>query len=473
MKNRILGFFLVAIVLFSMNSTIAYACDEQQTNTHLAQLLFGVNAARWKYNEKYLMLEKALYLCSEQADGLGQDKLDYLKNHKVSGLPSLSSINVTSDQLLECSHNSWKHAVAEAEEKQNGRREILINTVDSVFGSTFLESILGTNKAKYSNFAALLYYMHILFDYMADDVIEHTIVIKGNTIPAFAGVREVEINGNVPQFTIQEKRKPDSFPDYSNRDYLGRSGVAFIKLSSEMMPKTETKAKDSQTFAQMEYPDIISTKQLYNRCHLIAHQLAGNDTAENLITGTRYMNDTMTKYENKVAQYIKNKQNHVLYKATPVYYANNILATGVQLEAYSIEDNGKLQFNVFCYNVQPGIHINYLNGESEVADKLYNARDVLPFAIEGANDAKPDLIFEIDRLLKTLFDEEDRRMGYSIFREQFTAIALEARNNSYYQNRNPQNYIREKEIQHKYFQTLKACVPLLLEKESFFNAVFK
>ncbi len=120
----------------------------------------------------------------------------------------------------------------------------------------------------------------------------------------------------------------------------------------------------------VKYPGIVEGNYLYNRCHLIGYQLAGENANEkNLITGTRYMNvEGMLPFENKVADYIeKNPNNHVLYRVTPVFYENNLLASGVQIESYSIEDNGKgICFNVYIYNVQPGIKIDYATGKSEL-----------------------------------------------------------------------------------------------------------
>lgn len=116
--------------------------------------------------------------------------------------------------------------------------------------------------------------------------------------------------------------------------------------------------------------DIVDGKYLYNRCHLVAYQLAGeNANPQNLITGTRYLNvEGMLPFENKVSEYVKSTRNHVLHRVTPVYENNNLLANGVIIEAYSIEDNGEgICFNVFCYNIQPGIIINYLTGESQLA----------------------------------------------------------------------------------------------------------
>jgi DNA-entry nuclease len=153
--------------------------------------------------------------------------------------------------------------------------------------------------------------------------------------------------------------------------------VAFANICKEIMP-AETEQRESISsvndlsgWVQKRYDNIIKDKYLYNRCHLIGWQLAGeNANKQNLITGTRYLNtDGMLPFENKVANYIKsNENNHVLYRVTPIYDGNNLLASGVEMEAWSVEDNGEgICFNVYCYNVQPGIEIDYKTGDSSVS----------------------------------------------------------------------------------------------------------
>ena len=119
----------------------------------------------------------------------------------------------------------------------------------------------------------------------------------------------------------------------------------------------------------VRYDDLITTKYLYNRCHLIAFQLAGENANEkNLITGTRYMNEEMIPYENQVADYVREPGNHVLYRVTPLFEGENLLATGVEMEAFSVEDDGEgISFHIFIYNVQPGVEIDYATGESKRA----------------------------------------------------------------------------------------------------------
>ena len=188
-------------------------------------------------------------------------------------------------------------------------------------------------------------------------------------IPEYNGEAYIYLNDNVPEFTDEEK-STQVFESYSNLDSLGRCGVAFANVSKETMP-TEDRGSIGQVkpsgWHTVKY-DIVSGKYLYNRCHLIGYQLTGeNANEQNLITCTRYMNaTTMLQFEDEVAAYVKETGNHVLYRVTPYFEGENLVATGVQMEAYSVEDNGELQFNVFVYNVQPGIKIDYATGDSSL-----------------------------------------------------------------------------------------------------------
>ena len=195
---------------------------------------------------------------------------------------------------------------------------------------------------------------------------------KLENIPQYSGDNYVIINNNEPNFT-EENIKSNSFEKYSSLDLLGRSGVAFAKINKDMMPTEERESigmiKPSG-WHTVKY-DIVDGKYLYNRCHLIGYQLTGENANEkNLITCTRQMNTSgMLEFENKVAKYIRETNNHVLYRVTPIYEKNNLLATGVQIEALSVEDSGKgTKFNVFVYNAQDGIEINYQTGESKLSD---------------------------------------------------------------------------------------------------------
>ena len=189
-------------------------------------------------------------------------------------------------------------------------------------------------------------------------------------IPKYSGTAFVVINNNIPSFNSSEL-STIGYERYSPLDSKGRCGVAIASCGKEIMPKEgEERGSISNIkpsgWIQAKYSGI-SGGYLWNRCHLIGWQLsAENANKQNLITGTRYMNiNGMLQFENMVADYIKETNNHVAYRVTPIYKGNNLVASGVQIEAYSIEDNGDgICFNVYCYNVQPGITINYATGES-------------------------------------------------------------------------------------------------------------
>ncbi|MBR6551873.1 MAG: DNA/RNA non-specific endonuclease [Clostridia bacterium] len=197
--------------------------------------------------------------------------------------------------------------------------------------------------------------------------------VSSSDIPTYSGNAYVAINNNQPNFSSKELTT-SAYEHYSNLDGLGRCGVAIASCGKEIMPKDGEQRKSISNikptgWVQAQY-DCVSGKYLYNRCHLIGWQLsAENANNKNLITGTKYLNTSgMLPFENMVADYIDETNNHVAYRVTPVYKGNNLVASGVQIEAYSIEDNGDgICFNVFCYNVQPGVTIDYLTGASYLA----------------------------------------------------------------------------------------------------------
>lgn len=190
-------------------------------------------------------------------------------------------------------------------------------------------------------------------------------------VPAFSGAPYVEIDGNQPAFSEAE-RTAESFETYSTLDELGRCGPAFACIGQDLMP-TQERESISQVrptgWQNAEY-DFVDGGYLYNRCHLIGFQLTGENANErNLITGTRYMNvEGMLPFENMVADYVRETGNHVLYRVTPVFEAEELVARGVQMEAWSVEDEGDgVCFNVYVYNSQPGVEIDYKTGESRAA----------------------------------------------------------------------------------------------------------
>ena len=191
-----------------------------------------------------------------------------------------------------------------------------------------------------------------------------------SNVPQYSGNSYVVLNNNKPNFTDEDYLK-GSFEEYSELDTLGRCGVAYANVSVDTMP-TEERGSIGQIkpsgWHTVKY-DIVSGKYLYNRCHLIGYQLTGeNANPKNLITCTRSMNtEGMLEFENQVADYVKETNNHVLYRVTPIFEKNNLLASGVQIEASSVEDRcGDICFNVYVYNVEDGIKIDYFNGESSL-----------------------------------------------------------------------------------------------------------
>jgi len=189
-----------------------------------------------------------------------------------------------------------------------------------------------------------------------------------SSIPKYDGSYYVAINNNIPYFT-ESDLTTSAYEKYSNLDRLGRCGVASACVGIEIMP-TEERGSIGQVkpsgWQTVKY-DIVSGKYLYNRCHLIGYQLTGENANEaNLITGTRSMNvDGMLLFENMVADYVKETGNHVLYRVNPIFEGNNLVASGVTMEGYSVEDDGDgICFNVYVFNAQPGIEIDYSNGNS-------------------------------------------------------------------------------------------------------------
>ena len=188
-----------------------------------------------------------------------------------------------------------------------------------------------------------------------------------NNIPDYTDKIYVEINNNEPYFS-KEENTTKVFENYSKLDNKGRCGVAYANICKELMPKAgQTRESINQVKPTGWMQTKVNGEYIYNRCHLIGYQLAAeNANEQNLITGTRYFNvEGMLPFENKVAEYINsNQNNHVLYRITPVFKGDNLLSTGVEMEAYSVEDNGKgVKYNVFVYNVQPGATIDYSTGK--------------------------------------------------------------------------------------------------------------
>ena len=189
-----------------------------------------------------------------------------------------------------------------------------------------------------------------------------------NSVPKYSGSAYVAVNGNVPFFT-KDEIKSESFEYYSELDSLGRCGVTVASIGVDIMP-TEPRGEIGMIkptgWVSARY-DFVDGKSLYNRCHLIGFQLSGeNANRQNLITGTRYLNiKGMLPFENMVADYVKETENHVMYRVTPIFIGENLVASGVLMEGFSVEDDGEeICFCVYAYNVQPGVVIDYATGEN-------------------------------------------------------------------------------------------------------------
>lgn len=232
---------------------------------------------------------------------------------------------------------------------------------------------------KRSKLFVFILLLGVLF-YFKDDIYNYTYSIINTSnesydienLPEYDGNSYVIVNDNIPYFK-EEEYTTTSFEKYSELDSLGRCGVASANISKDLMP-TEKRGSIGMIkpsgWHTIKY-DHIDGKYLYNRCHLIGYQLTGENANEkNLITCTRSMNTKgMLQFENMVTKYIKDTGNHVLYRVTPVFEGNNLVATGVEMEAYSVEDNGKgIKFNVFVYNIEDGIIIDYKTGDSKLAN---------------------------------------------------------------------------------------------------------
>lgn len=262
-----------------------------------------------------------------------------LLNFKNSIIMIIGSLLCLSG-LIDCSSTSVSNGVGQA-----------LNIIEQVTDSSNKNNIVLNNPTENSN--------------------ESNIDI--NNIPAYSGNDYIVLNNNIPNFSDSDLTTT-SFEEYSPLDSLGRCGVAYANIGTDLMPTEERESISSvkpSGWQSIKY-DIVEGKYLYNRSHLIGFQLtAENANKSNLITGTRYFNaNLMLPYENMVADYIKETNNHVLYRVTPVFEGNNLVATGVQMEAKSVEDNGEgIEFNVFVYNVQPGITIDYATGASALASE--------------------------------------------------------------------------------------------------------
>lgn len=474
---------LLSIVVVISSALPVYACDENQNNTYVTQILFGDNALSYGSDENVKILLDALYLCSEQSDNQGQDKIEYLKQKKVRSIPNLKKLNIKNNALEECSHNFWEYEYKNDLSAQENRKKVLQNGVNKVFDFGTFNNWFGSRRGKCNSFAALLYYSHILSDYLADNPSNTETSINGREISSYAGQAYVEINGGRPSFTAEQKKYTKSFYELSPLDSLGRCGVAFANIGSDLLAPPGSRQNIGNIkpsgWNQQKYDGVVNSEPayLYNRCHLIAHQLIGVDTENNLITGTRYLNETgMKPIEDDIVKYIQETNNHVLYRATPVFSGDNKVASGVQLEAYSVEDNGKgICYNYYCYNVQPGININYSTGENSLIDSTLGNDDMIPFAVSNPSDDNPDLMYEMNKHLEILFKEQKKSSSgnYNMLIGDINNISYEARKIVRSDEKDGTKYLKLKKCEYEYFEALKTYIPLLLKNEKFFKSAFK
>lgn len=233
---------------------------------------------------------------------------------------------------------------------------------------------------------------------LQEDTIEYSASLSLSDVGAYTGKPYVEINGNVPYFSEEEKLNTSAFEQYSNLDSLGRCGVAYANVCPELMPTEERGEIGSikpSGWHTVNYHEYIDGNYLYNRCHLIGYQLSGENANEkNLITGTRYLNvQGMLPFENEVADYVERSGNHVLYRVTPVFDGNNLVSSGVLIEGYSVEDKGAgVCFNVYCYNVQPGIVICYATGNSELSADAVPVQNQIVSSSNITEDVEMDYV---------------------------------------------------------------------------------
>ena len=232
-------------------------------------------------------------------------------------------------------------------------------------------------------------------------------------VPAFSGDPYVVINENQPEFS-QEDMTTDSYEYYSPLDSLGRCGYTMACIGYDLMPTEDRESISSVKptgWIQNQY-DFVDGKSLYNRCHLIGFQLTGENANErNLVTGTRYCNvEGMLPFENMVADYVKESRNHVLYRVTPVYDGDNLVCRGIQMEAWSVEDSGDgVCFNVYVYNNQPGVTIDYATGDNWLDGQTQPATEETAKATEG--DSGQTYILNTN---SHKFHTEDCEQGQSI-----------------------------------------------------------
>lgn len=474
MYKRILAFLLACVAILSVPVSAAGA-EEPADNSCIAQLLFGDEAYRYEASQDYRLLLDGLYLCSEQAAGSGQDALDRLRDAGVRKLPELSAIDLTEEALPECARNSWESVSSSCPEAQQARRALLMRTVNRVFDFGFFRNLFCWNKGKSAAFSALLCDLNILDAYLSDQT---AVEVDGQNVGMYFGQPYAELNGNLPAFTDREKTGTAAYLSFSTLDSLGRCESAEGCLGPETLcsdPRGGIGMIKPSGWHTVRYDGLVEGNYLYNRCHLIAYMLSGENANEmNLITGTRYLNTVgMLPFESEVNTYIKSTGNHVFYRVTPVFQGSNLVASGVQMEAWSVEDAGQgICFNVYCYNVQPGIVIYYPDGASSIL-RVAAPSPMLPFAVTNPDEESPDLIFEIDLHLRQLFRDQKGSADYLAILQEINLLARDARALGSQGESSTEIYYRLREYEWEFYGILREYLPGLLKKEAFFTSAFR
>lgn len=288
-------------------------------------------------------------------------------DYKIGDLNNDSKINAVdaSETLSEYARTSTKKESEFTETQKQAADVNKDGKINAVDASNILSYYAYTSTSGTMDFEE-----YLINPPISKDKVPGKVPFNINDVPQYKDKPYVTVNNNNPFFDVHNYAAT-SFEYYSPLDNLSRCGICMACVGPDLMP-TEARGEIGSVkpsgWQTVRYDDIIEDKYLYNRCHLIAYQLSGeNANVCNLVTGTRYLNtEGMFPFENKTANYVLSTHNHVIYRVTPVFVENELVCRGVLMEAYSLEDKGDgICFNVFCYNVQPGIEINYSNGESK------------------------------------------------------------------------------------------------------------
>lgn len=279
-------------------------------------------------------------------------------------------------------------------------------------------------KKKFSFGSVLLMILLIAGYWIAQALKDPVPTISLDAVPAYSGQPYVVLENNIPRFS-EKDYVTESYETYGSLDHLGRCTQAVACIGRDLMPTEERGAigQIKPSGWQIAKYDFVDGKYLYNRCHLIGYQLtAENANERNLITGTRYLNvDGMLPFENMVADYIKQTGNHVLYRVIPIFDGSNLVASGLTMEGWSVEDSGAgICFYVYVYNVQPGVEIDYGNGDSQLAEPLTSQGEPEKDYIVNMSSGK----FHLDSCSQAENIKPENRESFTTTRSQMLAWAF-------------------------------------------------